>query len=1113
MWLIWDKWQDSIDYRSMQIKIESSNSNEKIENEIHKALNEAYELLRSVRDSGNEELYKRFRQEYIDLYSEIKKSLKSNRDFSKSERLSILLELWDIIKSAEKEWVIEKRSIFDKLLWRHKDNSDSKEKAKDLLDMDIDDYDKEMAIVALEHLNKNYHTTKDATKADKFWEKVTINRSISTLRNKAEVNYFQEKLIKIIIWKENFSKWFNEEYLIWFWNNKDNMQWNYLIKIKEFPKYLKESKVTEINSLALSNYLQYLSDTNKSFITNPELLWWTSKIYKLLKFWNKNKTENWEKVRKLLNKKENRIKFLLKYHKINLEDLLTKDTNDIIKIINKTIKNKTEQKEILWFIEFKRNTNLIENTLNFWLKWFSKLEIEHFKKYKEDVVMVDDKDKFFEILEAIPNLSYEYVNDKFKTDLEFLYKYWKIRKNKWENNEFKLDYIKIKNINLDSLNKEQKDKLYEMIDDTTKQILNYKQKDNINQNIDNKKQLNTTKIIELFNDIDDTTNNKLDNSINNSNIQEIINQLSLWDSINFLYLPKTLNIILNNTKYIKQIIKKDPEFYLKVLNLEQQSSSKYNKDYINSIIQNKDIEDKNYYLSRIRFDNIDNIIQIYQIFKKNKLMGNVWQKLIRQPKFRAILFNFYKENIDEIIRYKEDPIIKEIISIFIQNNKDIQKLKTKTNELKNNANKIKPEIIKNIENLSKKQKNNINLIQEILESDTDEIDSLILSLASNLGYNEYLELLDEILKKVKEKSEKKQEQTTKEINDFISTKTNNKKTLKILWLLNSKWNFDKNLLFKKYYKYILQQKQIAQNKNIDFNLNATKNQFIKDLLKNININIELRKRLTNLINNKIKLEQNITKIKIYWKKDVFEAAKKWDIKTFNKLIIKYDKELKENYYNNIKINNNWRNITKTISKEINNNTSNDTYTTLSTFSSSNWENSFTTSSWITIDGINDKEFKQLWIKETVDKKWKKIIKVWNPEALQNLINLKETLQELNLDFVWKYREDFYKALRNIKWFAEINNLDWDNISKYELMNLLNFILKVIWEWWDFKDEEAAKKKIRDINWWWIAWRKKDLFTELWPIWTIFEQKWYLNRRSSLYVINIEKLQDQNNWKK
>ena len=199
MWLIWDKWQDSIDYRSMQIKIESSNSNEKVENEIHNALNEAYELLRNVRDSWNKQLYKKFRQEYKDLFSEIKKSLKSDRDFSKYERLSILLELWDVIKLAEKEWIDEKRSIFDKLLWRYKDNSDSKKKAQDLLDMNIDDYDKEMAIVALKHLNKNYHKIKDATKADKFWEKITINRTISTLRNKAEVNYFQEKLIKIII--------------------------------------------------------------------------------------------------------------------------------------------------------------------------------------------------------------------------------------------------------------------------------------------------------------------------------------------------------------------------------------------------------------------------------------------------------------------------------------------------------------------------------------------------------------------------------------------------------------------------------------------------------------------------------------------------------------------------------------------------------------------------------------------------------------------------------------------------------------------------------------------------------------------------------------------------
>ncbi len=1128
MGLIWEKWQDSINYRSLQINIESSNSNEKIENEIHQDLNEAYELLRSVRDSGNKELYKKFRQEYLDLYNEIKNALKSNKKFSKSERLSILLELWDIIKLAEDNWIKEKRSLFDKLLWRHKDNSKSKEKAQKLLEKNIKVFTKKEAIIALSYLNKNYSRYSKSNDTNKLF--TFFYDTIQNLDDKYEVRLFQEKLIKMVLLEKD--KWFNNEFIQWF-NNK---KWNFLIKTSDFSKYLEETTIKEINSIALANYIKYLYSIWANFYQNPKLLWWIDKLGKLLEFWKNNK-QDWKAeklIKDFLLKKESEIKQLLQTKDINIENLQSKNTEEIQKILRNKKLSEENIKQVIELIKFKRNMEFTKKILSFGLKWYNKLDTKYFFKNPEELVMITNKNKFLEVIKSIKdlkNLNYAYVNDIFKTDFDVLYELYKKRKELEP--DYKFSFVQVKNIDIKELSKEQLKNFINIVD---KSIIDYYIENwiiteeilkniwvNFNKYSNNKNFIiNKKDIVDYYDNIDDLDDKEkqiLDNSlykiIDEKGINKLIETLEIEEeeSINFLFLPKTLNKILRNPNNIKKIIKIDPSFYLKALDFKKQSNKEYNIIYLQSLIDNNFLDENEQiqYLSKIRFDTVENALEIFKKLKeRNK--ENIIKQLIRKPKFKSILYNFFLKKTleiqDFIKKYPEyEWQIQEIQELFQKYNADLRNIWKYTKEKKEqikklNINKINKLEIDNI----KISEQTLNYIKKLINENDESIkNTIILKLAEKYSYKEYVLLIDSIIKQTKQETTQKTQQLANIINKSITADYSNQwDFLKKLGLLTDK-EFDPDKFIDLFEKRFIEESNRLKKDNQKINKEKLQQKVLNSLLQWCS-NENLRKHLSTIINTSISSKKKIQYLQIIKEKEVYQIAKKWDIKELNKIVEKYNIEAEAKYYKKLKQK---YNIKET---ETNNNQA---YlkNSISSISSSNWNHSFTTSSWITIDWIGNKEFKQLQIEEKIDKNWKKIIKIWNPEALNNLINLKETLKELNLDFVWKYKENFYKAMRNIKWFAEINNLDWDNISKYELLNLLNFILKVIWEDWDFKDEEAAKQKIREINWWWIAWRKKDVFTELWPIWTIFEQKWYLNRRSSLHIINIEKLQDSNNWKK
>lgn len=93
----------------------------------------------------------------------------------------------------------------------------------------------------------------------------------------------------------------------------------------------------------------------------------------------------------------------------------------------------------------------------------------------------------------------------------------------------------------------------------------------------------------------------------------------------------------------------------------------------------------------------------------------------------------------------------------------------------------------------------------------------------------------------------------------------------------------------------------------------------------------------------------------------------------------------------------------------------------------------------------------------------KALTLWNPEATENLINFYTFFEELNLEWVWKYRKELITAI----WDVTIDPNDGDSIKSEELRkfwnNILTFISKVDSENWEWDFEQASFTDINTVN--------------------------------------------------
>jgi hypothetical protein len=123
----------------------------------------------------------------------------------------------------------------------------------------------------------------------------------------------------------------------------------------------------------------------------------------------------------------------------------------------------------------------------------------------------------------------------------------------------------------------------------------------------------------------------------------------------------------------------------------------------------------------------------------------------------------------------------------------------------------------------------------------------------------------------------------------------------------------------------------------------------------------------------------------------------------------------------------------------------------------------------------------------------------NPEALKNLIDTKEKLELLGLDFVWKNRTEMIFLMKNTPWFDDTGKIeitDKDYLNKSEFNHLLKFILfKTTWEYWG--EYFTNMLKIREINGENELNNKRNFISGLSNVWQKFVDLWFLTQSGTL----------------
>lgn len=327
--------QEKTDYQVLSYQVRN-------DNEVESALKEGYEILKKVKEKGNEKLYTQFKQEYIDLEKSIQEAIRNDQIISTQERAKIISELTDIILLAEKEKITWKKWFFstmgDVIKWTNTEAE--KQKVTNFWNKDINSPDWTYKEVrdALDYTNKIYSSKPDGfTAFDK--------KSISELTDKKDINIFQEKLIEKTFWKGH--KGYDKgQYLMAF----SSWLWNYITTVPIIEEAIKKNDFQNIWNLAIRSYLNYLEWTWKLTKEYIVRIFWIDKAKEILNFIEKNKDKN--KEVSFLNY-ENVIK-ILKEASAKVVKTIEELKNAVSDFFNKILESKTPQ-------ELEKNLEWIKN--------------------------------------------------------------------------------------------------------------------------------------------------------------------------------------------------------------------------------------------------------------------------------------------------------------------------------------------------------------------------------------------------------------------------------------------------------------------------------------------------------------------------------------------------------------------------------------------------------------------------------------------------------------------------------------------------------------------------------------------------------------------------------
>lgn len=503
------------------------------------------------------------------------------------------------------------------------------------------------------------------------------------------------------------------------------------------------------------------------------------------------------------------------------------------------------------------------------------------------------------------------------------------------------------------------------------------------------------------------------NDLSDSTIVKILNVLVKDNTLQ--YAPKFVFGLNEKTDIIKNYIKNNDVNIIKFLPAEILKNNDIQKSIIDKIVVNSNsnssndlllnyIEVDDYEIAKYFYDSINALweVKANKIFSNFRIRENI-KRIVDNDKFKKDENN--KQMLDHLSSY--DWWWKDLIDAAVENHSNLEKI-----------------------NDDEKLNFSINLIKKLGLTDKVDvkkmkglIDRVINLEDNNIWKNESKELYNELLKIC---------WTQEKVKVFIAEVKNYK--IKQLELDND--NKIKELKEKKFDKFNVSLDNIKSDFE-EFLANKIRELKEKNKDKPIDIEAISKQAIEEYIENNKKewiteKEKNI--IRGILKNSVTIRKTRSEIENVDSYVKTMTWEMKKEEYNKV--------IQQSLEKSYIYGTKSDIFIpTEDNYSKTDW--------WYNLIWKNWEPIKWLIISEQ-----EKNQTIWNPEATKNLVNFYDFFKQLNLEWVWKYRNELMTAVWNIN----IDPNDGDSIKTEELRKFWNSLLTFIANAWK-ENKDWEKKKI------------------------------------------------------
>ncbi len=688
----------------------------------------------------------------------------------------------------------------------------------------------------------------------------------------------------------------------------------------------------------------------------------------------------------------------------------------VIKTLNKLVNQKKEnQKNLTDTTNLTVDINLINLSLRMDLDVIKATRPEWMTLFPEDILNIPDD--FFKDEKNIENiLKITNKNDKnlviikaskiINEDL-LINLIWKINKSDLEidkilDKDIPINLLSKDKNNIMWLNKEWKEKHFKKIDEIT---------------IDAMDKILDNGILgrDLAYEVEYYLQKYSINDLSDEKIVTILTNLNDADCLK--YAPKLLISLDKKINIVNDFIKNKDHWFIKNLPTELRKNNEIQKNYIDVIRNYASINsDTSFLLDYLEFDDLEIVKYFYINIKSlwEEISNEIFSDFKLRDNIRIIIWNNKNSN-DEIINemvkkfYDIHNWWNELIKAVIEN-------KTTFDEIQND-NKHKDIFSKHLKKeltLNESDEKINELVNKIINLKNDDL----WKLESKLLYKELLKIcwtpekVTKFIEKVK----------GYEITELVKESDKIKKELEEQKFENFNINLDKvesdfdGFLVNKIKDFK------EKNKNKPINIENISKEAIEEYIKNNkkeNITLKEEEKIRNILNNFITRRETKSELDNI---DSYSKTLAWDMKKedYNKIIEnsleqKYDfKAEQEIVEKNLQIEKDYNYKTWLF------NPTEDNYI------NTNW--------WYNLIGKDWEIVKWLVISEK-----EKNLTLWNPEATENLISFYSFFKKLNLESVWIYREELFKAIWNIF----INPDDANFMKESEIINFSNKILTFI----------------------------------------------------------------------